>query len=882
MIVFGRYQLFPNLGLLMREGMHLEPGERAMAVLKLLVSLAGQVVSKEQLLETVWPKEIVEENNLQAQISALRKIFGPDRNLITTVFGRGYCFNATVNTLHAATSALPVTAPVTGLPRPRSPLIGREKELGEVRKILLGSSVCTLSGPAGIGKTRLLLEAARESSGLYPDGIFFADLSSLNAGADPAPLLNAVLEGIKGGQGHSRPSLLVVDNCEHLAVACANALARLLEKDELLSVLLTSQSPLGLEGEQVYRLGPLDLPPASVTADEAKNFSSVAFIVQRIQASDYQFRLTPENVQPITALCRLLDAVPLALEIAAARIAGLGPEGVLADLTGRGGILASDGRGRSARHRTLADALHWSYQLLSPAEKQVFQELSAFAGEFSLQSAGQLLSPLEEESPADIVASLVDKSLLVFQSGTRPARYRYLTLVRAYARQQLAGNTPQLSLRHARLVCERLAQAREDWMEVASLQWRRQYGYLIDDLRTAADWCFGCGQHADLGRRILAYSTPFWIQLSLHNECRQRISAAIGGPDNGKASSQEEMLMQAALGSALAWSQGPIRENGAAWLRAGELAKRLGDKETQLQSEYGLWLYHLRSGSYLLALENGRNMAQLAERFGDYSALLTARRLIGTSAHFAGDQQAALNEIQALLDQDIREDSRGSPFRFGLDQRVAGWAFLARTMWVAGDIVKARRAAQMALEEAQALDHACSLCCALAEGSCTLAALTGDVEQVLLIAEQIDALAAEHGLGFWRLYASAFSFWARLHKQPETVLPQQIHSMLATLRDNGFDPAYSLFLSDFTAALARKGHAEAADEIISARLATLTVNQSLWNLPELMRVQAMIRFGGQTDKTLQLNLALQSALMLAQTQGARGWLPGIAENLRSA
>lgn len=444
MVVFGRYQLFPDLGLLMREGVRLEPGERAMAVLKLLVSLAGQVVSKEQLLETVWPKEIVEENNLQAQISALRKIFGPDRNLITTVFGRGYCFSATVNTLHAATSALPVAAPVTGLPRPRSPLIGREKELGEVRKILLGSAVCTLAGPAGIGKTRLLLEAARESSGLYPDGVFFADLSSLNTGADPAPLLNAALEGIKGGQGHLRPALLVVDNCEHLAVACANALARLLENDGWLSVLLTSQSPLGLEGEQVYRLGPLALPPASVAADEAKNFSAVAFIVQRIQASDYQFRLTPENVKPITSLCRLLDAVPLALEIAAARIAGLGPEGVLADLTGQGGILVSGGRGRSARHRTLADALHWSYQLLSPAEKQVFQELSAFAGEFSLRSAEQLLSPLEEESAADIVASLVDKSLLVFQSGTRPARYRYLTLVRAYARQQLADNTPQL------------------------------------------------------------------------------------------------------------------------------------------------------------------------------------------------------------------------------------------------------------------------------------------------------------------------------------------------------------------------------------------------------------------------------------------------------
>jgi predicted ATPase/DNA-binding winged helix-turn-helix (wHTH) protein len=880
MVVFGRYQLFPDLGLLLRDGVRLEPGERAMAVLKLLVSEAGQVVAKETLLETVWPKEIVEENNLQAQISALRKIFGADRNLITTVFGRGYCFTAAVNKLQAATSSLPVSPTSTSLPRPRSPLIGRERELGEIRKLLLENTLCTLAGPAGIGKTRLLLEVVREAAGLYPDGIFFADLSSLNGGSDPVPVLRAAVAGIRGaGRQHSHPALLVIDNCEHLATACAQEIERLLQANELLSVLLTSQTPLGIEGEQVYRIGPLALPSAQVNVSEAQSYSAVEFLVQRIQAADYQFRLTEENVRPVAALCRLLDAVPLALEIVAARVASLGPEAVLADLAGRESLPDAPSLARTSRHRTLADALDWSYRLLTADEQRVFQALAIFPGEFDLAAAKGLLN---QEHTSDVVAKMVAKSLLVFQAGARPARYRYLTIVRTYARGLLAGDSEQLSLRHAHLTADNMVQATEAWTEASSPHWRRQYGYLIDDLRAAADWCFGAGQNAPLGRSILANATPFWIQLSLHGECRQRITAAINNPQNGHATQREEMLMQAALGSALGWAQGPVEENGQAWRRAGELAGTLGDREIQLQAEYGLWLYHLRSGRYQQAGNNGKKMAALAAEIGDYGALLTARRLVGTALHFSGDQQAAIGEIQALLDRAVDDDSQRAPFRFGLDQRVAGWAFLVRTLWVTGDIAKARRAAQLAVEEARELDHACSLCAALAEGSCTLAALTGDIDQVLLIASQIETIAVEHGLGFWRLYASAFTFWGRLRRQPEAILPPQIHAMLATLRANGFDPAYSIFLSDFAAALAQKGQREAADTLLSERLSVLDVNQSLWNLPELMRVQAQIRYSDRPEHVLEYRLALQAALLLAQSQTAKGWIQRIEADMRTS
>jgi len=884
MVVFGKYQLFPNLGLLMKDGVRLELGERAMSVLIHLVSMAGQVVSKDQLLEKVWPQEVVEENNLQAQISSLRKVLGADRNLIGTLFGRGYCFTATVNTRPAVTSTVSIRPTLTGLPRPRSPLIGREKELCEVRKRLLTHPLCTITGPAGIGKTRLLLEVARESAGVFPDGVFFADLSYLSSAADPLETLNAALAGIgstlMAERAHQQPALLVVDNCEHLADACARAVEQLLQADSLLSVVLTSQSPLGVEGEQVYRLGPLAVPAVEVDVIQAKNYSAIEFIVQKIQAVDYQFRLSEDNVKHVAALCRLLDAVPLALEIAAARITGLGIEAVLEDLTTRAGMLETARRGAPSRHRTLGDALDWSYQLLSPSEKQVFQELAIFAGEFDIHAAEQVLSPVADQRIIDIIASLVDKSLLVFQAGTQPSRYRYLTIVRAYARQQLAGGTEYIAKQHAKFVADRASLAWKEWISISSSQWRRQYGYLIDDLRIALDWCFEHNQDRCLGRKILSASTPFWIQYSLHDTCRQYIAIALDEDPNGQATVREEMLMRAALGSALAWARGPIDENAQAWTRAGELARQIADKEIQLQSEYGLWLYHLRSGLYAKALESGQNMAQLAQEFGDRPALLTARRLIGTSRHFLGQQLPALTEIKSFLDCDTRDDQSGSHFRFGVDQRVAGWAFLVRVFWVIGDVNQARRAVQLAVEEAVALDHACSLCCVLAEGSCTLAALTGDFEQVAHIAQQIDQIASEHGLGLWRLYSAAFVFWARLQRNADSVMPQEIHHMLAILQANGFDPAYSLFLSDFAAALAEKGQYDEAEALISTLLATLPANQSSWNAAELLRVQAVIRYSHQTDSPQSLNIALQSAMNLAQEQGATSWVRKIEETMK--
>jgi len=875
MVAFGHYQLFPRLRLLLKDGVRLDIGERALEVLVQLVGAAGQVVSKDTLLSRIWSKGVIEENSLQAQISSLRKILGDDRDLITTEFGRGYRFTGSVQAHRAVTSSIGAPQARVGLPNPRSPLIGRVEELLELNRLLTTQTLCTLTGPAGIGKTRLAIEAASESSACFPDGVYFADLSQLNA-ASVSPAISSALAGLVGTSlplaSHPSRALLVVDNCEHVTSACATALERLLESDPRLSLLLTSQTPLGLDAEQVYRLSPLTLPPRTTNVADARNYSALELFVRRVTSADYHFELTEENIEQVTTLCRALDGVPLALEIAAARVPSLGLAAVTEDLALSSGLLAAQKRKTLGRHRTLGDALQWSYQLLDSTEQAVFQELAIFPGDFTVAAAEYIVST-KLESPTrlvDVLCSLVEKSLITLQAGTQPTRYRYLTMLRAYALEQLANRKAAMTEKHARFVEQLVSQAQRDWMALPTTQWKRQYEHHIDDIRAALDWSFLHSQRNALGLSILANSAPFWIQLSLHEECRQRIADLLEETQAPPIEARQEMMIQAALATSLTWSRGPTAANVQAWTKAGSLALRLDDHETQLQAEYGLWLYNLRSGYYAQALQHGKSMAELALRHRDQAALLTARRLVGIAHHFLGNHAQALIEIEAMLDSYTRDERHGSHFRFGLDQRVAAWAFLSRILWLRGHTTKARRAAQVAIDEAMALDHACTLCCALAEGSCTVAALSGDVEEVKRVSQQLMQVAGHHGLDFWGLYGSTFSLWAKVFQDPHVVSFQELRSTLETLQIHGFDPAFSVFLSDFANAMLEQGHMREAASLIDARLADDATGQ-LWNAPELMRVKSRTLSDKGPSRRTPRSLILQQALTLARAQGAKAW-----------
>lgn len=763
-VAFGRYQIFPALRLLLRDGDKIDLGPRAFDLLWMLVEANGRVVGKDELIASVWGGAIVEENNLQAQMSAIRRALGADRDIIATEFGRGYSLSAT-----RACAAPPPQR--TDLPHPLTSLVGRAGELDDVLRLIQARRFVTLAGPGGIGKTRLAIEAGHRLRDAFPHGVSMAEMAKVAEADLVRPAIAQCLQ-LSPDQLRDKRLLLIIDNCEHLAAAVAEVAEALLNNAPGLHILVTAQEPLDTAGEHVYRLAPLPVPPADTqSAAEALAHASVRLFVERIAASLHQFTLDDAAAGAASAICRQLDGMPLALELAAARVPVLGLQGVLAGLNDRFKLLTAGRRTALPRQRTLRATVDWSHNLLDEAERRLFRRLSVFAGEFTAEAARHVGAPEHGASwqTIDLLSGLVAKSLLQPELGGAAPRYRFLETIRFYAMEKLAdsGDVAPTAQRHAEFFAATAQRASADWSQLATDDWRRAYQEDIDDIRAALDWAFAPGGDEQTGIGILTHSAPFWNQLSLHGECQRRLTLILaGGPTAPAIQAGQEMALQASFGTSLAWARGPVAETGRAWTRALDLAHQLNDLETQLQAHYGLWLYHLRCDRYAASLAHARQLSELAQAAADQDALITGQRLAGISQYFLGQHA----EARRLIEISLRWYERGraaQAFRFGMDQYAAGQAYLARVLWFQGLASEALEAAAAGVARARSIDHACSLCCALAEGWCLIHALNGDDEAVEQAAATLIRTAAKHGLGFWKSYGETFERWAEARRSGE-------------------------------------------------------------------------------------------------------------------
>src|ERR1700682_404856 len=355
-IEFGRFRILPHRRELLAEGQPLELGGRAFDVLMALIEASGAVVGKDALMHRVWPDRIVEENNLQAQIAALRRAFGADRDLIRTIAGRGYQFTGDIRTVSAspnvqATAGMPQSTPApsrlpTNLPEPVSELIGRDAELDEILDLSTSHRLVTLTGAGGIGKTRLGFEAARHLLQRFADGVWAIELAPLS---DPAlvPVTVATALGLELASGTASPLfvanalrskqlMLVLDNCEHMADAAARMAEALLRANPAARVMATSRELLRVEGEWVYPVPPLAVPAeGSPDSEDPLRYGAVRLFVERARAAAPHFSSDARSAAAIGGICRRLDGIPLAIELAAARTAALGIEGLAAGLDDR-------------------------------------------------------------------------------------------------------------------------------------------------------------------------------------------------------------------------------------------------------------------------------------------------------------------------------------------------------------------------------------------------------------------------------------------------------------------------------------------------------------------------------------------------------------------
>src|SRR5947207_15088755 len=469
-VAFGRFLVVPRRRELLADGQPVKLGGRAFDVLLALIEARGAVITKDALMTRVWPDRIVEENALQSQISALRMALGADRDLVRTVSGRGYQFIGEVrpvpsagdNAGAAAVATKPASAvPMTNLPEPVSELIGRDDEIGEILSLAAAHRLVTLTGAGGIGKTRIALALARELLPHFTDGVWLAEFSPLNdPGLVPATVAAAL--GLEPGGGEisvqrvaqmltGRQLLLVLDTCEHVIEATAALAEAVLRAGSTVHILATSREPLQVEGEWVFPVPPLAVPVENADSqDDPLQYGAVRLFIERARAAVPHFAPDRRDAALIAAICRRVDGIPLAIELAASRAATLGIEELATHLEDRLRLLSSGRRTALPRHRTLRATLDWSYGLLTEDEQAFFRTLGIFAGGFTVEAAAGVASNTPVDA-IDRLADLVTKSLVVADVGEAKPRFRLLDTTRAYAIEKLdeSGDRKRIARRHA-------------------------------------------------------------------------------------------------------------------------------------------------------------------------------------------------------------------------------------------------------------------------------------------------------------------------------------------------------------------------------------------------------------------------------------------------
>jgi len=472
-LAFGRFQVLPERRELLADGRPVKLGGRAFDLLMALIEPRGAVVSKDALMARAWPGRIIEENSLAAQISALRAAFGAERELIRSVPGRGYHFTGEIRILSAspdrggagvATAEPASVAPPTNISEPVSELIGRDAEVEEVLHLAGAYRLVTLTGAGGVGKTTLALALARELRPRFADGVWLAECSDLtDPGLVPAAVAAAIGLELGGGEVSAqcvaqaladRRLLLVLDTCEHVIEAAAAMAEAMLGAGSALHIIATSREPLRADGEWVYPVQPLAVPAADVTADDdPMRYAAVRLFIERARAAEPHFAPDRRLLAMIAAICRRLDGIPLAIELAAARAATLGIEALAAPLDDRLRLLTGGRRTASPRHQALRATLDWSYELLAEPERAILGRLAVFAGAFSLEAAAAIAASPELAAPDVIegLLGLVAKSLVVAGGEGAVARYRMLRTTRAYAFEKLeeSGERDRVARRHA-------------------------------------------------------------------------------------------------------------------------------------------------------------------------------------------------------------------------------------------------------------------------------------------------------------------------------------------------------------------------------------------------------------------------------------------------
>jgi predicted ATPase/DNA-binding winged helix-turn-helix (wHTH) protein len=860
-------------------------GSRAFEILEVLARSGGELISKYGLMEQVWPGAIVEENTLQFHISAIRKALGADRGMLKTVTGRGYRLIGRWDGAAASEPERAVGVPGrmpgqpfrTNVPIAASPLIGRDALRQHLVDLLTAYRVVTLTGPGGIGKSVLALETARRIFSTYEGDCWLVELASLSDAALVPAAVTVVLglridgkeisaESVARALGRAK-LLLVLDNCEHLVEAAARLAETIVRMCPNVSVLATSRETLRIEGEYACRVPPLDVPPPG-EEDQAviDSYSAVALFNARLMALGAAPPTRAEDPALVSAICRRLDGIPLAIEFAAARASTLGLRQTADLLSDRLGLLTSGRRMALPRHQTLRAALDWSYELLPEFERTLLCRVAVCAGGFTLEAATAVVGDSTATTIADGIASLAAKSLVSLDASAPSGRWRLLESIRAYALDKLAksGGADEAARRHAAFFRDLFAPAAQrPFLDLRDLP---RYVRDIDNMRAALEWAFASGgENVEIGTGLAAGAAPVLMATSMLPECHRWSSQALSVLDDGIRGGAEEMRLQAGLGFSLLFMQGLSDAALAALDRSLGIAEAHADVLYQMSLLACLNILHIRNGNVGPALQYARRSFAVANGSGDDDAMALAHFLLGDALHIVGDLGGARVELEAALQPRARTPPTCTTY-LGFDQYLLARIYLANTLGLQGYIGQAVEQARETVEDAWAM-HPIALSIVLRQA-------------ILLFLWIGDTSAAEEHIDWYAANAQSHSLG------PQVVVGRALRGELAIRRgdaERGVEilrdcadglrtVRYRMMEFDVWLAegLAATGRVVECLRLIDDRIRQGEANGDAIYLPELLRLKGALL--AQSPATIdQAEMSLNQSLERSRQQGARVW-----------
>ncbi|MBW7973761.1 winged helix-turn-helix domain-containing protein [Bradyrhizobium sp. BR 10289] len=886
-ISFGPFRLFPKSRLLEKEGSPLHVGGRALDILIFLAERPGEVVDKRELVKRIWADVNVDEGSLRFHVASLRKVLGDtgkSARYVVNVPGRGYCFVASLaQAAPPAAAAAPLAvdpAPLRSLPIQLAKMVGREEVIEKIANGLSLHRFMTVVGPGGIGKTAVAVTVGHRRSADFGGRVFFVDFGPLRdashivttiasalgltiSAEDPTP---ALLTFLKSG-----PALVIFDSCEHVLDALAPLVERIVRDAPQLRVLATSRESFRSEGERIFRLFPLDCPPdrEDLSVNEVLGYPAAQLFVERIAQSSGPFQLSAEEAPLVASICRRLDGIALAIELAAGRVNAYGIAGTASLLDSRFSLQWRGRRTAVPRHQTLAAALDWSYDLLPPAESTTLRRLSVFAGPFAPEAAATVAAGdgLSASETLEAIDSLVTKSL-ISPSGSRTLRYRLLDTTRTYAHGKLneLGETRKVARRHAEHFRDLFARAETD-TTTPQPEWLGIYGAELDNVRTALNWAFGPNGDTALGIELTAAAVTLWIRLSLFAECRERVKTALAALVDG-GNDRIRMQLLAALGWSLMYGEGRAREARPILEATLELADRLDDKDFRLRALWGLSIDQFNNGQFGKARELADRFASTAANSPDRTDVMLGDRLTAVTLHYLGEQNDArvrIDRVNASLHLLAEK-----PKIFPLDLRISTQYFRARILWLQGLADQARALAARNIEEGRTNDHALTFCSVLGQAACPIAFWAGDFDAAERHGTELLEHTERHAIRLWGLWARAFNAAVATRRGDAATGLPLLREELNRAGDARFLPRFLPLLGELAAGCLEAGQIDRGLDVIEDTLTRCNDRQELWYLPELIRIKGeLMHRSARNSEGAEAHF--RDALDMAAGQGARFW-----------